>query len=229
MFEVDEKAVTKWVAVGSKRKYAPQAIDIICPNHKCRRSLVNLSLSWVDAGNFMWAQAKCAWCEELVRLFLIDPPQKKDDAGGQSHLYVYPSPPLHPPVEDGIEDVSPAFINIYSQAVMAESLNLDELNGIGYRKAIEFLIKDYLCSKYPDKADEIKGKFLSRCIKDHVDDPKIKDCAEMAVWLGNDETHYVRKWKDRDMDDLKMLMQLTLYWISSELLTEKYKPSMSKT
>ena len=43
----------------------------------------------------------------------------------------------------------------------------------------------------------------------------------MATWLGKDETHYVRIWNDKDIEDLKMLMQLTVYWISRELLTRK--------
>ena len=36
------------------------------------------------------------------------------------------------------------FLTIYNQSLSAEDNNLDQIAGIGYRKALEFLIKDYL-------------------------------------------------------------------------------------
>ena len=44
--------------------------------------------------------------------------------------------------------------------------------------------------------------------------------ATRASWLGNDETHYQRKWEDQDLEDLKKVLQLTVHWISMEELTE---------
>ena len=67
---------------------------------------------------------------------------------------------------------------------------------------------------------------FSRQIKQYVDDDKIKECAELATWLGNDEAHYMRKWVDKDLGDLKILVDLTLHWIQSVKLTEKYKSDM---
>ena len=61
-----------------------------------------------------------------------------------------------------------------------------------------------------------------------MDDPRLKQCAERATWLGNDETHYERKWIDRDVDDLKTLIRLTVNWVESALLTEKYAKGMVK-
>lgn len=177
----------------------------------------------------MMCRARCSGCGENSRFWLIDPPKyDNEESINESRLCVYPSPPLCEPFEESIQEVSPAFVKIYGQAVAAEYLQFDKLNGMGYRKALEFLVKDYLCSKYPDKQDEIKTRFLGQCIRDYVDDPRIRDCAEMATWLGNDETHYQRRWVDKDIDDLKMLIQLTLHWISSALLTEQYKSSMGK-
>jgi hypothetical protein len=112
-----------------------------------------------------------------------------------------------------IEAISPSFVKIYNESFIAEQNNLFEICGVGYRKAIEFLIKDYLISKYPEKEEIIKDNFLLKCIKDHIDDVKIKDVAERAVWLGNDETHYVRKWEKKNLKDLKNLIILTLHWM----------------
>ena len=60
----------------------------------------------------------------------------------------------------------------------------------------------------------------------YISDSNIKDCAAGATWLGNDETHYTRVWTENDINDLKILIQLTQNWISNELLTEKYRSAM---
>ena len=92
--------------------------------------------------------------------------------------------------------------------------------GPGYRKALEFLVKDYLCHSIPDKADKIKQLQLGLCIETYVDHDKIKQMAKRAAWLGNDETHYVRKWEDKDLEDLKKTLELTVHWIAMEELTK---------
>ena len=46
--------------------------------------------------------------------------------------------------------------------------------------------------------------------------------------MGNDETHYVRKWEDKDLEDLKKFIQLTEHWIESEHLTREAIAEMPK-
>lgn len=43
---------------------------------------------------------------------------------------------------DIINEISPGFVKIYNQAHEAEIRLLDDIVGGGYRKALEFLIKD---------------------------------------------------------------------------------------
>lgn len=128
---------------------------------------------------------------------------------------------------DNIKELSNNFVEIFNQASKSESLNLNHISGIGYRKALEFLIKDYLTSIKPDKEENIKKKFLGKCIKEDIDNMNVKEMAERATWLGNDETHYVRKWESKDIVDLKLLIKVTLHWIEMELLTEQYKNDMN--
>jgi len=125
-----------------------------------------------------------------------------------------------------IQKLSPAFVTIYGQSDSAEQEALTEICGVGYRKALEFLIKDYLIEKHSDKADEIKKKFLGRCIEEYVTEVRVKEVAKRAVWLGNDETHYVRLWEGKDLKDLKDLINLTVLWIDMEKKTEQLKASM---
>ena len=102
----------------------------------------------------------------------------------------------------------------------------NEIAGVGYRKALEFLIKDYCIHKTPEKSDIIKRTNLGSVIENFVEDTNIKNCAKRATWLGNDETHYTKKWEDRDISDLKILIKLSCGWINSNLLTEKYLQEM---
>ena len=82
---------------------------------------------------------------------------------------------------DQIKQVSPTFVEIYNQAMAAEAFNLDQLTGIGLRKALEHLVKDFAISQKKDKEDVIKSTFLGKCIKNYLDDPKIQVCAKLAT------------------------------------------------
>jgi hypothetical protein len=128
-----------------------------------------------------------------------------------------------------INSISPQFSAIYNQAYYAEQTHLDQICGVGYRKALEFLIKDYLMSKETNDEikEKIKNKFLNNCIQDDVQNENIKNVAKRAVWLGNDETHYIRKWVDKDVSHLKQLIELTVRWIENEVETERVLKEMS--
>lgn len=133
--------------------------------------------------------------------------------------------PQHPPV---VTDISPRFVEIYRQASMCDAGGLDEVSGPGFRKALEFLVKDFGITRYPERAEEIRSAALAQVIARYIDDPRIKSCAERATWLGNDETHYERRWTDRDVSDLKRTIQLSVLWIESLHLTEEYEREMTR-
>lgn len=127
-----------------------------------------------------------------------------------------------------IEDISPNYAEIYRQAQTAQKQGLNQICGVGYRKALEFLIKDYCVKKNPEKQDNIRSLELSKVIGQYVDNINIKDMAKRAVWIGNDETHYIRKWEDKDIKDLLNLIDLTSQWIILNEKTKMYTLSMPK-
>ena len=102
-----------------------------------------------------------------------------------------------------IKTISPQFSIIYNQAYFAEQNNLNQITGVGFRKALEFLIKDYAIKNNPSEEESIKKELLMQVISRYIDDSNIKNVAKRAVWLGNDETHYIRKWEDKDLSFLK--------------------------
>jgi hypothetical protein len=125
-------------------------------------------------------------------------------------------------------DISPQFSEIYDQAYQAEQFGLSLIIGPAYRKSLEYLIKDYAISTVSsdgDKEDILKS-FLSSVIDKYIDDARIKRVAKRAAWLGNDETHYVRKWEDKDIEDLKLLISMTTDWIQLIELSKKFESDM---
>jgi hypothetical protein len=122
-----------------------------------------------------------------------------------------------------IRDISPDYCEIHNQAHKAEESKLDLVAGPGYRKALEFLIKDYLLQTHTDANEraKIEKMLLGKCITTYIANDMIKQTAERAAWLGNDETHFVRKWIDKDLKDLKLLIGLTVRWIEMEKMTQE--------
>lgn len=120
-----------------------------------------------------------------------------------------------------IKGISESFTKIYNQALEAENMGLDLICGPGYRKSLEFLVKDYLISKTQDESvkQAILNEALMNCIANRISDANIKGVAKRATWLGNDETHYMRKWETKDLQDLKKLIDLTVHWMEAEALT----------
>lgn len=127
-----------------------------------------------------------------------------------------------------ILNISSSFSEIYNQAYQAEQSGLNLICGPGYRKALEYLIKDYLIFTNADDQEKIKKKPLIQCIHT-LNSINIKLCAERATWIGNDETHYTKVWVEKDITHLKELIDLSIHWISSEIITKNYQEDMPKT
>lgn len=137
-----------------------------------------------------------------------------------SILYTGPSRYTEQNFEEAIESLSPQFVKIFNQAAEAEAAGLDEIAGLGYRKAVEFLAKDFCIHKYPDKEEEIKTKPLGSCISSYVKSEDIHTLATRSAWLGNDEAHYIRKHTDRDISDMKKFISALVYFIGMSLIVE---------
>jgi hypothetical protein len=88
------------------------------------------------------------------------------------------------------------------------------------------LIKDYLIRKRPADKAAIETIMLGPCIENYVTDPRIKEVTKLATWLGNDETHYQRRWIDKDLNDLKTLIKLVLHWIEADGIPQGRSPKV---
>ncbi|MFQ5793667.1 MAG: hypothetical protein ACE5JP_01285 [Candidatus Bipolaricaulia bacterium] len=130
-----------------------------------------------------------------------------------------------------IESCSEDFTKIYNQAFAAEQLGLDLICGAGYRKALEFLVRDYCVHLNRDNEEEkekVKSKPLANCIDENIKNKRIKAMAERAWWLGSDEAHYMRLYEENDIEDLKALIEATRSWVETDLITEQYSEEIKK-
>ena len=137
-------------------------------------------------------------------------------------------------VPDFAKELSPNFVSIYKEASEAQARGLEQIAGPGFRKAGEFLIKDYAKSlitetdeaKKQEMEKAIETKFVGKVVDEFIGDIRVQKVARRVFWIGNDETHYLRKWTDKDIGDLLTLIKLTLDWMEIERLSAKYEDDM---
>jgi len=80
-------------------------------------------------------------------------------------LYPYPTEINENSIPQDIKDMYPDFTQIYSEACECERNNLMHIAGTGYRKALEFLVKDYLQLEQNLTKEEIGECRLEKCCK----------------------------------------------------------------
>ena len=174
----------------------------------------------------VWVCRRCSALFTALYRVIYDHDKETGRLLGQAPL-LYLKPEIFP---ETVGKISPTFVEAYNQALRAEENGLNEICGAGYRRALEFLVKDFLISHLfsaqPDRHDEVRHFLLGKCVRDFLPDGPIKEAALRAAWLGNDETHYYRKWTGRDLTDLKVLISLATSWIDLTVKLDEYMLAM---
>lgn len=126
--------------------------------------------------------------------------------------------PIGPHWTETIKNLKSKFILTYMQALQAEYMGLDEISGMGFRKAIEYLVKDYLIQRDSSLEGKIEDTLLGKVIAENFTQPQeadLKELLQRATWLGNDMTHYLKYHENFDISDLKELINLVMDEIHS--------------
>lgn len=203
-----------------------------CP--ACHHRVIPKPVAAIVGGKIYNANVEIAYvcpnskCGEMFIAYFSNPASSLHDPNSGACRLMAVRPVRSMPLEfdQFIRDTSPAFCEIYNEAHAAEQYGLTQVCGVGYRKALEFLIKDYLIKGRPNDTEALKRAQLGACIENYVSDPNTKAVAKRAVWLGNDETHYERRWVNKDLSDLHVMIRLVLHWIQAEQLTAEALNSM---
>ena len=157
---------------------------------------------------------RCTSCNELftvtntvkTELAFNDEKFDTDDAISE-FVGIYPFEMKSVDFEEDISNLSPSFVEVYKQAERAEHDGLNLICGMAYRRALEFLVRDYCVDKFSEK------------IRNYItDDSDIKTLAEKATWLGNDQTHVINKHPDRDVSDIKQFIQMIVAKIKIKMV-----------
>lgn len=164
--------------------------------------------------------SQCPNCNDKLFTIYNITEKFEDYDSNASDLYLNINPIIYPyeNVEcklDSIDTLSPAFLKIYQQSLQAENIGLNEICGAGYRKAVEFLIRDYLIYKQPNDKEKIVKYTFADCIKQLEED--IQQLASGANWLGSDYVHYSKHHEEYNLDDLKEFIELLVLKIQSQI------------
>ena len=123
-----------------------------------------------------------------------------------------------PNLPESVCKISPRFVNLYTQSFNADQNGHIELAGSGYRNAIEILIKDYAIKELKKSEKEVCKKSLSQAIESYLPNINTSISADVMRVLGNDFTHYERKYENIDFEILKRYLQIFISSIDCEYL-----------
>ena len=123
--------------------------------------------------------------------------------------------------------VQTRFIKTYLQSLVAENSGLDELAGMGFRKSIEYLVKDWAIQNKPEDKEKIENSWLGSVIKNYYSGD-LKEILERATWLGNDQAHYNRIFEEYDIDVLKVLIALIMVELDRQFKMKHYIDNIQK-
>lgn len=130
-------------------------------------------------------------------------------------MYPNPKPSVLP---DSIINLSPRFVTLYADSEIAYSKNMIELAGSGFRNALEILIKDYAINELGNDPQEVSNMKLFNAIDKYLPDEKLKKSADVVRILGNDYTHYDRKYSQYDINILKVYLDIFIRRIDVDYL-----------
>jgi len=119
------------------------------------------------------------------------------------------------------------FIKTYLQSLQAENYGLDEIAGMGYRKAIEYLVKDWAIQNNQNASDKIKDMWLSAVISEYYSGD-LKEILERATWIGNDQAHYNKIFQNFDVNILKELIDLIMVELDRQHKKNHYIQAIKK-
>lgn len=199
-----------------------------CPICKHAIKPVVLHNSTYENADNQWFLSFLYLCQHCYETFLslhsvsLKPAREygQENTFAAKLLHIAPTRHKKRDFDEKISDMSPQFVKIYNQSLAAEGNDLDEIAGIGYRKSVEFLVKDFCIKQYPESEEKIKNLLLSKCISEFINDQDIKTLASRIAWIGNDEAHYTRKLEGRDVSDMKSFIDAMVYFVSKVLTVE---------
>ncbi|NLD33196.1 MAG: hypothetical protein GX662_13230 [Trichococcus flocculiformis] len=133
-------------------------------------------------------------------------------------------------IPEKVKQEYPDFLKILNQSQQAEETNLNELAGMGYRKALEFFVKEYVTKNLDEGKEKelILSEPLGETIK-RLENPMLQRISKASSWLGNDQTHMVQKHPDYGIEDIKKYIKVMTNLVEAEYVADQVGVLLNKS
>lgn len=197
---------------------------VICPhcNMGTDAPLSNKHNFALNGYSFIAATGKCTACGKEFFFACHNTPEKK-----AKNVCLYPTIQFVPYQNETLASISERFIDMFNQALQCEFNENYELAAIGYRSALEILIKDFAINELGKSIEEVSGKKLHAAIGEYLNQNELVNTADVIRILGNDYTHYQRRYPQHDFELLKAYMDIFLKQIEVKYMINH--PPVSRT
>lgn len=184
--------------------------------------LANKSNFSLDGKAMITSSCKCTACNKTFFFACVS-----DGNGNAPNVCLYPDVTFVPYQNDILKSISERFIDMYNQALQSEFVGNIDLAAIGYRSALEILVKDFAINELGKDTEEVSKKKLCAAIGEYLNQDDLVKTADVIRILGNDYTHYKRKYPDQDFKLLKAYMEIFLKQIEVQYMIKH--PPVSRT
>ncbi len=161
----------------------------VCPH--CHRvtacSYISMTALSVDGGTLTFIKYQCQ-CEKFITCTYFVPNNSSYKTTVRP-INTFPNGEISIKEAEKLEIFSPQFVKIYSEVMKAKHQGLYLLVGPGLRKAIEYLVKDYLLYTNILSEEKLKKIALRKCIADFIQNEDLLAVMGATVEIGNDEVH----------------------------------------
>jgi hypothetical protein len=122
--------------------------------------------------------------------------------------------------------ISPDFLKAFDEAEAASANGFEDLSGAGLRRALEFLVTDYVRAKHPTEVPD-PNTAVGNLIKHHFKVPEIQMLAEEALKAGHDYVHTQRRTK-RTLAEFRTLVLLISRFIEMQESEDEMQRAISE-
>ena len=190
----------------------------ICPHCGNGNDSITIDKTVLGMGEDAQALVETCKCTLCDRFYLFANYRDSSDGVGNATAAFYYPFHISSYQNEIISSFSERFIDMYNQALRAESFGDIELAAIGYRSALEILVKDFAKAVSGADPEEVAGKTLFSAIGDYLEPKELAAVADVVRILGNDYTHYERKYPRLDFELLKRYMEIFINLVETKCL-----------
>jgi hypothetical protein len=180
-------------------------------------TITNYSLFANNENAYVAISIRCTHCNRLfLAIYEGKPPIKGNiDSEHLNFIRCIPSD-SGVPAPENLETLSPRFAELHHQAQVAVEHDLYDLAAIGYRCALEVLVKDSAIEELKEPPEVVKKMKLERALAKYLKQEKLLKTADVVRFLGNDHAHYEKRYPELEFPVLLKYYNMFLQMIDVE-------------